>query len=255
MKNTGLKLEPIVPDKDYILGGYGSLGGAVLQQDGQWDAYLPDNEVQSTADFESYACVAFATLNCVEILARKIYGKIVNWSDRFLAIISGTEAFKGNTPQGVAETLRKKGCVNESILPFEQPFYAPIKQNLYTLALAFIAEYSFGHEYVTPLPNDMMVALQYSPLVFSVYAWVQDDKGLYYKPTGAKDTHATVVYGYVEGQYWKCFDSYFADGILLKKIRWDALPQQCKRFTLTRQILVESAWSRFIAQLKALLGL
>ena len=261
--NFGLKLDPI-QEKDYVFGAAKelTLGGEVLQPDGQWDPYIPPNEIQNLNGIEPFACVSFATTNCVEVLERRLYSLSQNWSDRFLASISGTAFLRGNSPQTVAEILRKKGCVEERDYPFSQDvdtydkYYKTIPQNLYTLAIQFIAEYSFGHEYVNSNPKDMMNALKYSPLLFTTYAWVKNADGMYYKPSGVQDNHATMCYGYEEGKYWKIFDSYLGEGsTCFKKVEWNSLPQQVKRFTLTRQIVVESAWSRFLSLFRSFLGL
>ena len=100
-----------------------------------------------------------------------------------------------------------------------------------------------------------MTALKYSPVGFSTYAWTKDENGLYYRPQGETDNHFVCVYGYEEGKYWKVFDSYFDNAQVLKKIRWDSLPMMCYRYTLHRQIVVESWWGKFILQLRSLLGL
>lgn len=258
--NYGLIIEK-PKDEDYVFGGQ-NLGDIPINPSGNWSEFLPDNEVQTNdSHFETYACVSFATTNVVEFLEKQEFGARQNWSDRFLATISGTMAFKGNTPQMVAETLRKKGCVEEKDYPFDstintyEKFYAPIPQNLQTLALQFPLEYDFGHEYVPANADAMKEALKYSPLLFTTYAWVQDENGYYYRPQGMTDNHATVCYGYEDGKYWKIFDSYLANGIVLKKVRWDTLPAQCKRFTLHRNVKVESYWQKFLSWSRAYLGL
>lgn len=240
-----------VKEEDYIFGG-GKLGDAPLQADANWSGYLPDVEVQNLNGIEPYACVSFTTLNIVEILERRLYGATGNWSDRFLAAISGTKGRQGNSPSVVGETLKKQGVVEEKYYPFDsqinsyEKFYADIPGNLKTLALAFKAEYSFGYEHVPSNYDAMMEALKYSPLGFSAYAWVKDEDGLYYRPQGTSDTHFTVCYGYVRNNYWLIFDSYTEGGSALKKVKWNSLPQQCKRYTLNRQIVVESFWKKFI---------
>lgn len=250
--NTGLQLSPIAPE-DFVLGASNELGGTPLVPDGQWGGWLPDNEVQNQG-IETFACVSFATLNCVEILERFEYGFRNNWSDRFLAYATGTEALKGNSPQTVAEFLRKKGTPPETDYPFVvQGFYDTPPQKLYTLALQFPAEYNLGHEYIPSNAPAMMEALKYSPLAASVYAWVKDGDGLFHRPQGMTDNHLTVIYGYEEGKYWKVFDSYFNDGVVIKKLRWDAIPMQMKRFTLHRQVVVESAWSKFLSWMREIL--
>lgn len=258
--NYGLILETPVPDKDFVLGGFGSLGGDVLQHDGQWDNWLPELEVQRVNGVESNACVSFATTNIVETLERRVYGFTANYSDRFLAQISGTKQHNGNSFHQVGETLRKSGCVRESNWPFDavsyDEFYKDIPANLQTLAKEFIAAYRFGHEYVPSTPTALMEALKYSPVGFSVFAWTMDDDGYYYRPEGRRDTHAVMCYGYKEGKYWRVFDSYAGqDGGVLKKVAWDSLPMQAKRYTLHRQIVNESAFIKFVSLLKSILGL
>lgn len=256
--NYGLQFDGIKPE-DFVLGARNELGGKILAPDGQWDSFTPDGEVQNKNGVEPLACVSFTTLNCVEILERKEYGASSNWSDRFLASISGTKEKKGNSPQTVAETLRKRGCVPENDYPFDvntyEDFYKTVPQRLYTLALAFQAEYVLGHEYVPSNYDSLMEALKYSPLGFSVYAWVKDSDGLYYRPQGMSDGHFTVCYGYERNKYWKIFDSYADDGTVFKKVKWNSLPMQAKRYTLHRQVVIKSWFDKFIAQLRAILGL
>ena len=260
-KNYGLIIVPPNPD-DYIFGD-NKLGDLPIRPDGQYDAFLPDYEPQSRPGaFDSFACVTFSTLNCVEIMERMLFGATSNWSDRYLAKTSGTDLIRGNQPSVVAEVLKKKGCVPEKDLPFDisinsfEKFYATIADIIHTLAIAFSAEYSFGYSHVPSTTASIMGALKYSPVLFTVAAWYKDENGLYYRPQGETDGHAVVCYGFVEGQYWKILDSYAdSEGTFLKKVRWDSLPMQCKRYTLNRQIVVETAWTKFLKLLREILGL
>ena len=251
--NTGLIIEP-PKETDFIFGAQ-KLGDFPLQSDANWSGFLPDIEQQQLNGVETYACVTFTTLSIVEILERRIYGATSNWSDRFLSAISGTKEKQGNTPANVAEILRKQGVVPEKDYPFDvntyEKFYAPVPSNLKTLAIAFIAEYSFGYEHVPSDYDAMMEALTYSPLAFSAYAWVKDSDGLYYRPQGMTDNHLTICYGYVRNNYWLIWDSYISDGTPFKKVKWNSLPMQCKRYTLLRQIVVESFWQKFINWLRS----
>lgn len=258
-EKKGFIFEPL-KETDYIFGD-NKLGDAPIQEDANWSGYLPDIEVQNLNGIEPLACVSFTILSIVEILERKLYGATSNWSDRFLAAISGTKEKKGNSPGTVAEILKDRGVVAEHYWPFDaqinsyEKFYADIPKNIETLALAFRAEYSFGYSHVPSNYDSLMRALQYSPIGFSVYAWVKNADGLYYRPAGGIDGHFTVCYGYVKNNYWLIFDSYGENGEHLKKVKWDSLPQQAKRFTLNRQIVIQSWFDKFIAQLKAILGL
>src|SRR3990167_1139591 len=259
-KNFGLILIP-PSETDYVFGD-GRLGDSAINPSGQWDGYLPDYEPQSRPGaFDSFACVTFTTLTCVEIMERRLFGATSNWSDRFLAKMSATDEQRGNTPKTVAETLKAAGCVEEKELPFDitidssEKFYATITDNLRTLALAFKAEYSFGYSHVPANAKAIMGALKYSPVLFTVSAWYKDENGLYYRPQGETDGHAVCCYGYEEGKYWKILDSYADnEGVFLKKVRWDSLPMQCKRFTLFRHVVNESSWSKFLKLLREILG-
>ena len=261
MKNYGLKLEEL-KEGDYVFGA-NLLGDSPINPSGQWDGWLPEYEPQSRpGSFDSYACVTFATLNCVEILELHEFGTRNNWSDRYLAKTSGTDKIRGNTPAVVAETLKAKGCVKEQDYPFDifintfDLFYREISEAIHTLAVAFKAEYAFGYEHVPSTARAIKEALTYSPVLFTVAAWYKDENGLYYRPQGETDNHAVICYGYEDGQYWKILDSYADDeGSYLKKVRWDSLPMVCKRYTLHRNINNETAWTKFLAILRSILGL
>lgn len=255
----GLILEQPVPNKDFVFGGYGTLDGQVQVADGDWTYWLPEPELQDANKFEPNCCVSEALLNVVETAERKEYGLSANYSDRFLATASGTNPKQGNSMNTVTETLRKKGCVLETEWPFKattlEEFYSHLPQRLYTLALRFTAAYNFGHEYVPPNAESLMEALKYSPLLFSTYAWTSNNFGIYYRPAGFSDNHAVTCYGYQKGEYWKIFDSYIKGTTVLKKVAWDSLPMQCKRITLNRQVVSESAFIKFVNLLRLLFTL
>src|SRR5574343_1682277 len=115
MANHGLKY--VKPVKgDYIHGSRLRLGGLPLQPDGQWDEYVPTDEIQRLT-IETASCTSYGTLNAIEILIRRLFVKDVNYSDRFLAWASETKP-DGNDPQKVCESLRKKGCALQQDWPF-----------------------------------------------------------------------------------------------------------------------------------------
>jgi hypothetical protein len=247
--NRGLILEPIKPEKDYIFGAAKdlSLGGDILVPSGDWSPWLPADELQNH-NFEPSACVTFGTLNCVETLERFEYGKVENYSDRWLAFVSGTTQ-AGNSPQKVAETLRKKGDVREDMWPYPVDatwpiYYQQPPQSLYSKALVFIAEFEFGHEYVPPTTIAMMDALKYSPLGVSVYAWdAPDMDGIYHRPGDIASNHWCMCYGFVANHYWLVLDSY---DNTRKKLAWNFGFEQVKRYTLHRQIVNETFWQQFL---------
>lgn len=211
IKNYGLIIDKQKPE-DYIFGA-SPLTPEILQEDGNWEPFLPYKEIQNLNGVEPFACVSFTILNCLEILIKRKYGEDKNFSDRFLAAISGTGA-GGNSPNVVAEFLRKLGVVPQEVWPFDETiksfeeFYAPIPDEIYNLAKEFLDEYEFRYEFVS---NDKISeALKSSPLLVSVSAWFEKD-GKYFKPDEIPENHATTLVAIKEGEYKRVFDSY-ADG-------------------------------------------
>lgn len=260
MKNYGYIPEPIVIDKDYIFGGYGSLGGDILQPTGQWLAFVPQGESQRNFGFDPQGCVSWGTENAVEILLRRIYGQTDNFSDRFLAKVSETTT-SGNSPQKVSEALRKKGVPYEAQWPITEDinswdeFYADIPQPIQTMALAFTAEFSFQHEYVGTSPAQLKESLKYSPLGVAVSAWEQD--GPYYV-SNFPNNHWCVLVGYKDNDYWIVYDSYpESEGDYIKHLAWNYDFSVAKRYKITQQVekLSNSWWDFLLNLFKAAWGL
>ena len=212
MRNYGLRLDE-VKDEDY---GSQKLGAVLpfetLQEDGDWSSFLPVKEYQNLNSVEPYACVSFTLLNCVEILIKRQYGEERNYSDRFMAAVSGTKE-GGNSPNVVCEFLRKIGVVPQELWPFDssintfEKFYAPIPPKLYELAHEFNREWEFKHEFVPSTHEAISQAIKCSPLLISVSAWFEKD-GIYYRPEGMTDNHATTMVYEREGDFRRVFDSY-----------------------------------------------
>jgi len=258
MHNRGLILKPLDPE-DYIFGSETQLKGEILQPNGQWIDFIPEAERQYRDSFETNGCTGFGTLNMLEILTLRKFGRALNFSDRFLNKLSGTDPKKGNYPKAPAETLRKKWSVYEHEWPFDESiktvedFYAEVPKRLQLLALGRGAEWSFGYDFITNTNDvNLMNALMYSPLCISV-ALMPGEDGMYYKPEGWQDSHWTTLIGYKEGEYWLVYDSYpshFDESTHIKKVKWDTKFQVAMRYTLDRQIVNESPWQKFISWLE-----
>lgn len=242
-RKYGLKIEQIKP-QDYVFGGVLSAPYEVLQEDANWADFLPVEEAQNLNGIEPYACVAFTILNCIEMLIKRKYGEERNYSDRFLAAISGTKE-GGNSPQTVAEFLRKAGVVKEEEWPFSldintfDKFYAPLPPKLLELARKFNEEWDFKHDYVPSTLEAIGKALKSSPLGISVAAWHRKG-GIYVKPAGLVDNHFTVLYALGENK--EIFDSY---DHFLKEYDIDAKHSVIKRFYITKKAK-GPWWKRFI---------
>lgn len=136
----------------------------------------------------------------------------MNYSDRFVGLISGTYP-PGNDPHKVAESIRSKGLVEEFELPFSpllqtvDDYYqpAPPTDRLLKKGEEWKRKYNFLHEWVEQ--KDMKEALQYSPLGIGVYAW--EEKNGVYVSNGQRANHWTMCYGWDDTKRaWKIFDSY-----------------------------------------------
>lgn len=240
IKQRGFVADNITPDQ-YVFGSE-QLGGEVLQEDGQWDDYLPEKEIQRKNRVETMSCVSFGTLNCLETLFKRVYGTDNNYSDRFLAVVSETTK-RGNSPHKVGEALRRFGSVKEEVLPFSDDikswddYHSGITDGILKKGGEWLDDYNFGHDWVftrgsLEYKQKMIKAgLRYSPIGVSVYAWKQKG-GYYYKNDTDRDNHWCTVYGYEDGKYWKVYDHY--DNVH-KKLVWDYNFGFAKRYTISKR--------------------
>jgi hypothetical protein len=235
MKNYGY-IADVPNEKDYIFGS--SLPFAQLVGEEGWQEYLPEREFQNLNGIEPYACVSYTVLNAVETLIKRKYGISTDWSDRFLASISGTIE-GGNSPRKVCDSLRKNGVVFQEVWPFNQnidsfeKFYEEIPQRIKDIAKEFTDEWDFKYEIVPSTPEMISLALKCSPLLISVPAWFERD-GKYYRPEGMTDNHATSLFYQREGDFRRIFDSY--DQPCIKDIEWNVIPTQVVRFSIEKRI-------------------
>ena len=234
IKNYGLKFDIQKPE-DYVFGA--NLPMEEINPSGDWSEFLPVKEFQNLNNIETYACVTFTILNCIQILIKKQYGIEKNYSERFLAAVSGTKE-GGNSPQVVAEFLRKIGVVPQELWPFDveintfEKFYSSVSPKLYELAKEFNNEWEFKHEYVPTNHEAISKALKCSPLLISVPAWFERD-GKYYRPEGFTDNHATTMIKERKEGFSRVFDSY--DSPHIKDIEWGVLPMVVKRFYIKKK--------------------
>ena len=193
--------------KDWRASGVtGLTRGEVLRADGQWDSYLPVMEKQYNPYFDTMACVSFGNINCPETLMFRQFGKRSNFSDRFIAKMSGT-THDGNGEYAVAETIRKCGLVEEEAWPFGpwikdwDTYYSEVPQEVKDEGLAFLKEYELKYQFIDEQKQDALIeALKYSPLAIFVPG------------------HCMTLYGYELGVRWKIYDTY---GNGFKEEPWD----------------------------------
>src|SRR3990167_1581537 len=239
--NYGFQV-PVIKDSDFFL-GEGNLPRNVLQETGNWKDSLPEAEKQLRDTIDSINCVAFATTEQIEAYERKAFGERNNYSDRFVALISGTTP-QGNDPAKVYNAIREFGLVPEEMCPWS-PDIQSIEEYLSWKGVdkdACIAEgkkwkerKDFMHNWVfkatAPLDekiNNMIVALRYSPLCFDVSAWQTNSEGKYIR--FGMSGHWTM--GYNIGDFIDVRDSYPPHEKQLVK---DFNFFYCKRISITKK--------------------
>jgi len=232
-------IKPKIELNHYYLGA-SPLVKTVLQPNHSWLEFLPEFEPQSK-QLETSNCTSFNTLNCIEILLRRLSAFDDNYSDRFLGIMAGTYP-PGNDPHVVCEVVRHTGLIEEPLLSFTDEIqtvdeYYSFKGGNEPLCkakgLEWVETWKFGHEWVKPNKESMMEALKYSPLGVAVVAW-QKNK-YYYKRPEQDDNHWTAIVDYKENEYWIVYDSYMYDGSAIKYLEWDYPFEYIKRFSLSVQ--------------------
>ncbi len=210
-------IAPEIDTKQYVL-GQGKVPFKVLRRDGNWKIGLPVKEFQAR-EFDTYNCTSFNTLNQIEQYMFVAFGETVNYSDRWLGIISGTKP-PGNDPQVVYEAIREFGLIPEEMLPFSgdianvdeyYSFKGANEEECREAGRRWKAKYRLYHEWVFDMSqpqaekeHNMKVALKYSPLAIAVYAWELGEKNIYI--SAGQPNHWTSLYAI--GNHLEVFDSY-----------------------------------------------
>lgn len=234
-------LESEIKPEDYIFGGTTKMPDVILKPYGQWDSELPVKELQNKG-FETNACTVFGTNNCIETLHICLMGFEKNWSERYLAIEGDVNPNYGGYPEKVIEAARQKGMLLEDRLPFDETvktraqFYSPkpMIEPYISEAKQWLDDYEVLHEWVSPVtPEVLKEALKRSPIGISVWAWSYDPQtGYYVNPGKEQSNHWVMLYGYVDGQYWKIYDHYNNDK---KKLCWNYPFGHAKKYYLAKR--------------------
>ena len=222
IKDTRSSLEQ---KRDYIAGS-SPVPQVVLQENGDWSNFLPDYECQIVGQsFDTMACVTFSMLNCFESLYQRLFGVNVNFSDRFIAKLSGTDKYNGNFAMNVLTAIRTYGLVDERDWPMDNSFikkdqyYSTIPDPVLTKGKTVLSLYIPNGEVVYPVTKEnMLINLKYSPLQVIIN----------------NSTHAVTCFGQdVNSGQAKIFDHYKFFGTNIYNYDWSKI-NYAMRFSLAQ---------------------
>lgn len=184
---------------------------------GNWLSYLPKAEAQIGTYTPTLACVTFSALENIEIQMnyykdeKKLEQEDLDWlnkegyiddngdfnfSDRFVAKLSGTRERGGNNATNVYETIKKYGLVPEKDWPFdreemtEDEYYKEVPQEVLDKGKEWNKRFKIHFQRVHQSQWDK--ALKMSPIQVYVRAWHKKD-GVYHN-TVPKWNHAVTKF-------------------------------------------------------------
>ncbi len=155
-------------DTDFIAG---VLPYVVVNPTGDWTEFIPPGERQSQSNVDSMACVTFSALNSIETQEKHLTGRQPNYSDRWIAKMSGTTP-QGNYLHKVADTIRDYGLVLEEDYPSDftswNQYYADIPEPKLSQLLAkgrkWLEDWTIRYEWVGTKLDLIQQNLKQAPL-------------------------------------------------------------------------------------------
>lgn len=220
--------------EDYLLGAAKKECIAQIPADVR-DNYLPKGERQNIGS-EKYTCASMAPINILEAkfnYLRRNYllprehedwlannGYITPWgiefSDRYIAILSGTTA-EGNSLIAPLEAIRKKGLIPKAMFPQVEDFdeyydRKKITRKMETLGAEFAARFLINYERVSEDQyNDV---LRKDLIDTGGFAWPNPVNGEYPR-VGSQANHAFMVF---KTPAYYAFDNYETNDSFIKKL-------------------------------------
>lgn len=240
-KNFGVDIKNFKEKPQDWKFGASPLGVKEINPEADWSLFLPTNELQHFSWGDSFGCVSFSALNCLETLHKFKYSETLNRSDKYTVVSSGTTK-SGNTFVKVGDSIRKlDGTVSEQEYPAQanswDDYYSPISDSLHQKGLLWLNEYEINYEWVSPpFSEQLMQALKVAPIQITVYAWEKPkivDGDEIYQRTDKINNHAVMLFAYEKDKYWFIFDHYDKT---IKKLAWDFLIGYAFRYSIEKTL-------------------
>uniref|UniRef100_A0A6H1ZC94 Putative peptidase n=1 Tax=viral metagenome TaxID=1070528 RepID=A0A6H1ZC94_9ZZZZ len=200
-------------EQDHILGGEAGEDFDILMENGQWLDERPEPELQRNNKGDTFMCVTYSLNNIHEYIYKKRYDEIINFSDIFVGVGSGTIRGRGNSKRTVAEWKRTHGWVKEGDYPYLDDMtldevYKPLtsallKKGLEGLDLATTRYKWVGDNSATAIK----AGLKHSPVQVDVQQYNIKNGIVYWNSVSQAYIHEVAIVGYVDGKYWIIEDS------------------------------------------------
>ena len=231
-KNTGV-LAPIENDREYVFGAISGIVHQELNTTRDWRQFEPTGEKQRYTKFDTYGCVSFSGSSDCE-MQFNLYLKsgllrnediewlkfngyfdekgFINFSDRWLVVLSNTKPGVGNYISAVWDAARKYGLVPQSIVPFREDmtqveyYKSDFSKAAYDLGKEFLKRFIIQYERVNINEVDLKKALGQAPLQVGL-ATCSWEEGTVVQFCGRAANHATLI-TCIDDLYRWVFDSY-----------------------------------------------
>lgn len=168
---------------DFVAGEVSALPYEVRVSSADWTPYAPPGERQFNYRADSMSCVSFSAVNVIECQEKLLTGLSQNYSDRWIAKMSGTTK-DGNWLYKVVDTIRQYGLVLESEYPtpkepwtwedYHAPIPEPLLSELKAKGQEWLNLWNISYEWVNNVltPEGLKHHLKHAPiqLVFPYHA-------------------------------------------------------------------------------------
>ena len=178
---------------------YGAMSDrTILQPDGDWTPFLPKFEHQALR-YETFGCTVYGTLTQIQMILKRLTGIEFDFSERYIYNLVGINP-PGDNPHKILEMIRKKGLIEDSIMPYTETLDEfrtprPMTRQYTTMGEKWLDERVLRHEWIASrdpvrMKQKIVESLPYGPPTIGVTARYLEN-GVYVDK-GQDNTHWTV---------------------------------------------------------------
>lgn len=134
---------------DYMAGVNSPIPYEVVLADFDWRPFIFSPDKQWYPTFDTFACTNFASSNSRKLQLKQSTGEEYNFSERAMAVLSGTQPGVGNYMQNDSEWVRKNGIILDKDWPNDDgansvnDFYKPVSKEALSKAIKVKENFEF----------------------------------------------------------------------------------------------------------------